>query len=159
MKNVPFLLSTIISALCLVLSVVFFIKTSSNRSMKGEMVQQQIKNQETQDEIRKLDEETTSQNKVLQISQGMLQNRQYQLQVQKELYGRAVNIKQRMEQIVLNTGYLAAKNKNEKLKDLLKKFDLKDAILSPEQLQKVEAQLKTQGGAAAPAPTAPAPNR
>lgn len=151
MKNVPLLISTIISALCLVLGVLFFASASSNRSLKQAMVQQQTENQQIQDEIRALDKESADQAKVLAISQGMLQNRQAQLQIQKELYNRAVNIKQRMEQIVLNTGYLAAKKNNTKLRDLLVKFDLKDAIFTPEQLKKVEEQIKAQGNAPAPA--------
>jgi hypothetical protein len=159
MKSIPFLLSTIASALCLALGLLYFAKASSNRSVKAEIVAQQTKNQETQDEIRKLDEESASQAKVLQISQGMLQNRQVQLQIQKELYNRAVNIKQRMDQIVLNTGYLAAKNNNQKLRDLLVKFDLKDAIFTPDQLSKVEEaiknQQKNQGAAPAPVPSTP----
>jgi len=154
MKNVPLLISTIISALCLVLGVLFFASASSNRSLKQAMVQQQTENQQIQDEIRALDKESADQAKVLAISQGMLQNRQAQLQIQKELYNRAVNIKQRMEQIVLNTGYLAAKKNNAKLRDLLVKFDLKDAIFTPEQLKKVEEQIKAQGNAA-PAPAGP----
>src|SRR5689334_19271664 len=116
MKNAPFLISTILSALCLILGGAFFVRANSNRSLKLAMVQQQTQNQQTQDEIRALDKETADQNKVLNISQGMLQNRQAQLQIQKQYYERAVNIQQRMNQIVLNTGYLAAKNNNEKLR-------------------------------------------
>ncbi len=155
MKNAPFLISTILSALCLILGATLFIRAGSNRSIRAAIVEQQMQNQQTQEEIRALDKETADQNKVLNISQGMLQNRQAQLQIQKQLYERAVNIKQRMDQIVMNTGYLAAKNNNEKLRDLLKKFDLKDAIFTPEQLKSVEESIKAQqnqGKAPAPAP-------
>jgi hypothetical protein len=153
MKNTPFLISTILSALCLILGGAFFVRAGSNRSLKNAMVQQQTLNQQTQEEIRGLDKEAAEQNKVLNISQGMLQNRQAQLQMQKQYAERSAAINQRMSQIVVNTGYLAAKNNNEKLRDLLKKYDLKDAILTPDQLKKVEDQIKAQGGTA-PAPAA-----
>jgi len=65
-----------------------------------------------------------------------------------------------MDQIVLNIGYLAAKKNNTKLRNLLEKFQLKDAIFSPEQLIKVEEAIKAQKnqqGAPTSTPISPSP--
>ncbi len=163
MKVIPFLISTIVCALCFILSVLFFFKAGSNRSIKQELITQQASNQELQQKAKEQDEEGARQSKVYQVTMGIAQLRQGELQRQQQIVQQGASVQQKIgPAIIRDIGFLAAKNNNEKIKALLRKQKWDAAIPTPDQLKKImDEQLKNQGagGNAAPAPAAPAAPR
>jgi hypothetical protein len=165
MKVIPFLISTVVCALCFVLSVLFYFKAGSNRDTKTELIKQQAANQELQQKVKDLDEIGAHQQKIYNISAGIAQLRQNDLQSMQRIVETGNSVDQKLlPQVVSNIGYLAAKNDNKGLKKILTDRKWERFILSAEDLKKVEDQIKNQGTtttpapAPAPAPVAPRPN-
>lgn len=161
MKVIPFLISTTVCALCFVLSVLFFFKAGSNRSIKQELLTQQTSNQKLQQQVKEQDEEGARQSKVYQVTTGIAQLRQGELQRQQQIIEQGASVQQKIgPAIIRDIGFLAAKNNNEKIKALLRKQKWDAAIPSAEEVKKIEEQIRAQGaGGATPgaAPAAPRP--
>lgn len=165
MKVIPFLISTIVCAVCFILSVLFFFKAGSNRSMKEALLKQQASNQELQQKVKVQDEKAQEQAKTYQVSLGIAQLRQNDLQRMQQVIETGASVAQKLgPQILTNIGYLAAKNNNQELKKVLAKQKWEKFIPSPDQLKEIEAQIaKQQAGqpagtpAPAPRPSAPTP--
>jgi hypothetical protein len=159
MKVLPFLISTFVCAVCLVLSVLFFFKAGSNRSIKEELIKQQTSNQDLQAKAKEQDEEAQRQSKVYNLTLGIAQLRQGELQRMQQVIETGASVAQKLgPQILNNIGYLAAKNNNEKLKALLIKQNWKDFIPTPEKLKAIEEQMSRSGQtspASAPPSTPP----
>lgn len=160
MKSIPLILSTVVCGVTLVLSVTFFAKASGNRALKEEVIKLQDTNQTLQQQSKAQEDEAQHGAKVFQVTQGIAQLRQMELQRQQKIIETGATVAQKLgPQILSNIGYLAAKNNNQKLKEILAKQDWQDFIPSPERLKQIEEQIaKGQAsGDGAPAP-APAPS-
>ena len=138
MKLVPFLISTVVAAVALVLAIIHYTSGSSNLTLQAKL-------QDKQQQIQVLREDVET------------KQREYQVQQQTIEAGAAVAQKYGPP-ILRDMGILAAKNKNEKLMDLLVRQKLEVYIPRPEQLNKLEEDAKrAQQGGNAPAPTTPNP--
>ena len=134
MKNAPFLLSTLLALLAVILSVVSFGAAQTNNGLQAELLKKQS-------EIQDLTQVVT------------LQNQDYQRMTQTIETG--AQVAQKLGPPILrDMGYFAAK-KNEKLKEILIKYNFKDFIPNAEQLKEMDKQIdkiKAQQGGASPAP-------
>ena len=142
MKNIPFFVSTLMAVVCLGFSAMYYSNGRSNQQISGDILKQQ---QEIQEHSQKV---------AIQQQEG---NRQ------KQIIDTGANIAQKLgREILTNIGYFAAKNKNDKLKNILVRQKLDGFILKPEQVKQIDEQaekLKAQKGETsvpAPPPAAPA---
>jgi hypothetical protein len=138
MKLVPFLISTVVSAIALVLAIVHFTSGNSNLHLQADL---QKKNQE------------------IQVLREDVEGKQRTLQGQQQIIEAGAAVAQKYGPPILrDMGLLAARNKNEKLKNLLVRQKLEAYIPNDEQLKQIEEQIKKaqqqQGGSPAPAPAA-----
>ena len=137
MKNAPFLLSSVLALVAVILSVVSFTSAQSNNSMQTAFIEKQNVFQELQQDV-------------------TLKNQEYQRQA--EVINTGANLAQKVVQpILVEMGYLAAKHKNEKLLGALKDQKFQDAIPNDEKLKEMDKlieQSKVKPGATAPAPAA-----
>ena len=142
MKNAPFLLSSSLALLAVVLSFWSFGASQKNNSLQSEFLKKQTEFQELSNAV-------------------TLQNQEYQRQA--EIINTGANLGQKViSPILVEMGYLSAKNKNQKFRDMLNKFKFEKAIPDKDAFEKMEKLIQEnkakQGGAApAPAPKAPAP--
>ena len=142
MKNAPFLLSSSLALLAVVLSFWSFGASQKNNSLQSEFLKKQTEFQELSNAV-------------------TLQNQEYQRQA--EIINTGANLGQKViSPILVEMGYISAKNKNEKFRDMLNKFKFEKAILSKKDFEEMdkriqEAKAKQGGAAPAPAPKAPAP--
>jgi hypothetical protein len=140
MKLVPFLISTIVAAVALILAVLHYTSGSSNLTLQKELQEKQQKIQELREVVDAKQREFQGQQQIIEAGASVAQK-----------YG---------PPILRDMGILAAKNKNDKLKDLLVRQKLEAYIPNEEQLKQIEEQAKraqNQPGAA-PAPGAATPN-
>jgi len=138
MKSVPFLTSTVLAFLCLVLSLVSFFGGEGNNSRQQELLQKQTAIQEWSEKVQPLSQEFTRQNDIINTGN----------QLNRQLFG----------PILTQMGYLAAKNKNEKLKMVLVRQKLdKTFVPSEEDLKKIEESKKGAGGTPPPSTTPSTP--
>ena len=140
MKIVPFLLSSVLALVAVILSVVSFTSAQTNNSMQTEFLRKQTKLQDLTQKV-------------------TLQNQDYQRQA--ETINTGANLAQKiMQPILVEMGYLTAKNKNEKLKAALTDQKFEKVIPNDEDLKKMEEQIKqnkAKQGVTSPAPgSAPA---
>lgn len=145
--NTPFLLSTGLSLICVLLSFLSFGKAQTNNGLQADLLKKQT-------EIQDLTQVVT------------LQNQDFQRQT--EIINTGASVAQKLGPPILrDMGYFAAKNKNEKMKALLAKQKLENFIPNDEQLKQMDKQLdeirakqgqptKEAAPAPAPAPTTPA---
>ena len=138
MKLVPFLISTVVAAVALVLAIIHYSSGSANLTLQAKLQDKQQKIQELREAVETKQREFQSQQQIIEAGAAVAQK-----------YG---------PPILRDMGILAAKNKNEKLKDLLVRQKLEAYIPTPEQLKKLEDDAKrAQQGGNAPAPTTPNP--
>ena len=147
MKNAPFLLSSALALLAVVLSFVSFGALQTNNSLQSDLLKKQ-----TEFQVNKQTEFQDLNNKVT------LQNQEYQRQA--EIINTGANLGQKViSPILVEMGYVAAKKNNTKFRDMLKESDFEKAIPDKDALEKMDKLIQEnkakQGGAATP--VAPAP--
>ena len=147
MKNAPFLLSSALALLAVVLSFVSFGALQTNNSLQSDFLKKQ-----TEFQVNKQTEFQDLNNKVT------LQNQEYQRQA--EIINTGANLGQKViSPILVEMGYVAAKKNNTKFRDMLKESDFEKAIPDKDALEKMDKLIQEnkakQGGAATP--VAPAP--
>ncbi len=144
MKNAPFLLSSAIALLAVVLSFVSFGASQTNNSLQSDFLKKQTEFQDLNNKV-------------------TLQNQEYQRQA--EIINTGANLGQKViSPILVEMGYVAAKKNNTKFRDMLKESDFEKAIPDKDALEKMDKLIQEnkakQGGAPAPktsAPVAPQP--
>lgn len=146
MKTVPFLVSTALAFLCVILSFISFFGGQTSNAMQSDLLKKQT-------EIQELTQKYS------------VQNATYTQQTQS--INTAAAVVERARPVLQNAGYLAAKNKNDKLKKLLIEQKLGAYIPDDKQLKEIEKaidEMKAKQGQAAagaapavPALRAPAP--
>ena len=142
MKNAPFLLSSALALLAVVLSFVSFGASQTNNSLQSEFLKKQTEFQELNNSV-------------------TLQNQEYQRQA--EIINTGANLGQKViSPILVEMGYVAAKKNNAKFRDMLTEYKFEKAIPDKDALEKMDKLIQEnkakQGGAApGPAPKAPAP--
>jgi hypothetical protein len=133
MKLVPFLIATLVAAVALVLAIIHYMSGSSNLVLQKTLQDKQQKIQELREVVDTKQREFQSQQQIIEAGASVAQK-----------YG---------PPILRDMGILAARNKNEKIKDLLVRQKLEAYIPTPEQLKQIEEQAKKAqnqpGGAAA----------
>jgi ASC-1-like (ASCH) protein len=139
MKNAPFLLSSALALLAVVLSFVSFGASQTNNSLQSDFLKKQTEFQDLNNKV-------------------TLQNQEYQRQA--EIINTGANLGQKViSPILVEMGYVAAKKKNTKFHDMLKESDFEKAIPDKDALEKMDKLIQEnkakQGGAATP--VAPAP--
>lgn len=138
MKNAPFLFSTLLALVAVILSVVSFSAAQTNNGLQAELLKKQS-------EIQDLTQVVT------------LQNQDYQRMTQTIETG--AQVAQKLGPPILrDMGYFAAK-KNKDLLAIMKKYKFDDFIPNADQLKEMDKQIdkiKAQQGSTSPAP-APAP--
>ena len=139
MKNAPFLLSSALALLAVVLSFVSFIASQTNNSLQSDFLKKQTEFQDLNNKV-------------------TLQNQEYQRQA--EIINTGANLGQKViSPILVEMGYVAAKKNNTKFRDMLKESDFEKAIPDKDALEKMDKLIQEnkakQGGAATP--VAPAP--
>jgi hypothetical protein len=142
MKLVPFLISTVVAAVALVLAIIHFTSGASNLDLQAQLQQKQQTIQELREAVDTKQREFQSQQQIIEAGASVAQK-----------YG---------PPILRDMGILAAKNKNEKIKNLLVRQKLEAYIPNAEQLKQIEEEAKRAQnqppGAAKPAPAATTPN-
>jgi|GEM_PF-1198476 ASC-1-like (ASCH) protein len=139
MKNAPFLLSSALALLAVVLSFVSFGASQTNNSLQSDFLKKQTEFQDLNNKV-------------------TLQNQEYQRQA--EIINTGANLGQKViSPILVEMGYVAAKKNNTKFRDMLKESDFEKAIPDKDALEKMDKLIQEnkakQGGAATP--VAPAP--
>ena len=143
MKNAPFLLSSSLGLLAVILSFWSFGASQTNNSLQSELLKKQT-------EFQSLNNTVT------------LQNQEYQRQA--EIINSGNNLGEKvMAPILGRMGYVAAKNNNQKFRDMLNKLNFGDVIPTAEKLKEIDAEIKKNealqkgagAGSAAPAPGTP----
>ena len=134
MKTVPFLVSSALAFICVILSFIGFTGGQTSNTMQSDLLKKQT-------EIQELSQKFTAQ--------------QAEFNAQTQSINTAKTVVERALPVLQNAGYLAAKNKNQKLKELLIQQKWKDFIPTDEKLKEIEEAIKKQsaaaGGATAPA--------
>jgi hypothetical protein len=137
MKNAPFLTSSVLALVAVILSFVSFGASQKNGTMQAELIKMQ-------DDIQMRSQKFQVQNAEAQRMAQTIQTTQA--------------VVERANPILQQAGYSAAKNKNEKLKALLARHKLDKFIPSDEDVKKIDKQLqdaeKAQQGQAGQAPAA-----
>ena len=139
MKNAPFLISSALALLAVVLSFWSFIASQTNNSLQSDFLKKQTEFQDLNNKV-------------------TLQNQEYQRQA--EIINTGANLGQKViSPILVEMGYVAAKKNNTKFRDMLKESDFEKAIPDKDALEKMDKLIQEnkakQGGAATP--VAPAP--
>lgn len=139
MKNAPFLLSSALALLAAILSFVSFGASQKNNSLQSEFLKKQTEFQELSNTV-------------------TLQNQEYQRQA--EVINTGANLGQKViSPIIIEMGYVAAKKKNEKFREILNDAKFEKAIPSKDELEKMDKAIQerkaAQGGAATPAAATP----
>ena len=132
MKNAPFLLSSALALLAVVLSFWSFIASQTNNTLQSKFLADQIEFQEL--------------------------NQEYQRQA--ETINTGANLGQKViSPILVEMGYIAAKKNNQKFREMLNDYKFEKAIPDKDALEKMDKLIQEnkakQGGAATP--VAPAP--
>src|SRR5690349_21025406 len=122
MKIVPFIVSTVIAAVAFVLSIIHYTSGDKNTALQAELQIRQDELNTLKDDIERQQKEYQRQSKIIQDAAAIAQ--------------------QNGPPILRNIGYLATKNKNEKLKMLLVRQHLESYILTDEQVKQVEEQAR-----------------
>ena len=142
MKNAPFLLSSALALVAVILSIVSFTSAQTNNSLQNEM---RVKQSEIQD----LTQAVTLQNQDFERMNGIIQT--------------GVQVAQKAGPPILrDMGYFAAKGNKEML-GIMRKYKYDEFIMKADQVKEVDKQIaelqaKQGGGKPAPANTpAPAP--
>lgn len=141
MKNAPFLLSSLLALVAVILSVVSFTAAQTNNALQDEI-------RRKQSEIQDLTQTTTLQGQ--------------DLQRMNEIINTGATVAQKAGPPILrDMGYFAAKNDKEIL-GIMNKYKHQDFIMKPEDVKAVDKQIadmqaKEGGTKPAPAP-APAPS-
>ena len=136
MKNAPFLLSSLLALVAVILSIVSFTTAQTNNALQDEM-------RRKQSEIQDLTQTVTLKNQ--------------DLQRMNEIINTGATVAQKAGPPILrDMGYFAAKGDKELLA-ILKKYKHEDFVMKPEDVKEVDRQIaKTQaeqgGGKPAPAP-------
>jgi hypothetical protein len=136
MKLVPFLIATLVAAVALVLAIFHYTSGSDNLVLQKKLQDKQQKIQELREVVDTKQREFQSQQQIIEAGASVAQK-----------YG---------PPILRDMGILAARNKNEKIKDLLVRQKLEAYIPTPEQLKQIEEQAKkaqNQPGGATPGAT------
>ena len=140
MKNAPFLLSSLLALLAVVLSFVSFGASQTNNGLQSEFLKKQTEFQDLQQLV-------------------TLQNQEYQRQG--EIINTGANLGQKvMQPILVEMGYVAAKKKNKKFAEVLNEQKFEKAIPSDDDLKKMDKAIqdsKAKAGGTAPASSAPSP--
>ncbi len=141
MKNAPFLLSSALALLAVVLSFVSFDASQTNNRLQSELLTKQTKFQGLNNEVNLL-------------------NQEYQRQA--EIINTGANLGQKViSPILVEMGYVTTKNKNAKFREILNETEFQKAIPDDktfeEMTKAIDAAKAKQGGAAAPAPTTQKP--
>jgi len=132
MKNAPFLLSSALALLAVVLSFVSFGASQTNNSLQSDFLKKQTEFQDLNNAVQ-------------------LQSQEYQRQGEFINNGnnQAKNI---MQPLLVEMGYRAAKNKNEKLKTALRDTKFQDVIFDADKVKEMDKALEQnkvkQSGAA-----------
>ena len=141
MKNAPFLLSSLLALTAVILSLVSFGSGQSNNSLQSDLLRKQTEFQDLQSEVTMKNQDSQRQGEIINSWNNL-----------------AKNIAQ---PILVEMGFRAAKNKNDKLKNAMRDLKWGDAIPTEEKLKEMEKEIeknnKAKQGGAAPAP-APAPS-
>lgn len=138
MKLVPFIIATAVSLIALILGVVHRTQSQSNLLIQSELQKKQQDIQELRDAIDLL-------------------NRDFQMQRQIVETGAQVSQKYGPP-ILRDIGFLAVKNSNEKLRNLLVRNKLESVIPTADQVREIEEQARRQkqaNGADSSAPANP----
>jgi hypothetical protein len=139
MKNAPFLLSSILALLAVILSFVSFGASQTNNGIQAELLKKQS-------EIQDLTQEVT------------LRNQDYQRMTSTIETG--AQVAQKLGPPILrDMGYFAAK-KNKDLLAIMKKYKFEEFVPNAEQLKEMDKQIdkvKAQQGSSSDTPAAPAP--
>jgi len=140
MKNAPFLLSSTLALIAVILSFWSFGGSQTNNTLQSKFLADQIEFQELKDNF-------------------TLQNQESQRQA--EIINTGNNLGEKMMGPILGRmGYVAAKNNNQKFRDMLNDLNFGEVIPSAEKLKEIDAEIKKnealQKGAGA-APTSPTP--
>jgi len=143
MKNAPFLLSSGLALVAVVLSFVSFGAAQTSNSLQSEFLKKQTEFQELNNTV-------------------TLQNQEYQRQG--EIINTGANLGQKViSPILVEMGYVAAKKNNQKFRDMLNDYKFEKAIPSKGDLEKMDKIIqdnKVNRGTVTSAPkalTAPAP--
>jgi hypothetical protein len=150
MKLVPFIVSTVAAAAALILGVLGSSAQSNLASIQSENLEHQKKLLKLQQEMTKLEQEAQTLNQAVQLKQTEAQGQQREIEA-------GASVAQKFGPPILrDIGFLAAKNKNEKLKNILVRQKLDSFIPNPEQLKQMEEQMEKakaqQAAGGAPAP-------
>ena len=141
MKTAPFLLSSLLGLVAVVLSVLSFTAAQTNNGLQSELLKKQS-------ELQDLTQAVTLQNQDFQRMSQVIET--------------GAQVAQKLGPPILrDMGYFAAKG-NTKLLEIMKKYKFDDFIPNATQLKEMDKEIDKikaqQGGAAAPAPaSAPAP--
>lgn len=138
MKNAPFLLSSIIGLVAVVLSIISFGSAQTNNELQDELRKKQTQLQETSQEV-------------------TLKNQDFNRYA--EIINTGATVAQKLGPPILrDMGYFAAKG-NDKMKDILKRYKFDDFIMKPEQVKEIDKQISElkakQGAATTPTPPTP----
>jgi hypothetical protein len=126
MKFAPFLTSSALAAIAVILSLFAFIGGQTNNSMQSELLKKQTSIQELNNSVTLLNQEFNRQTEIINTGG----------QVAQKLG----------PPILRDMGYLAAKNKNEKLKTLLVRQKLEAFLPTDEQLKAIDKQIEENRG-------------
>lgn len=151
MKLVPFIISTVAAAAALILGVKVNVDQGSLASVQAENLENQKKRVELQKEMTKVEQDAQALNQAIQ-----LKNTEAQAQ-QREVEAGASVAQKFGPPILRDIGYLAVKNKNEKLRDVLKHQKLESFIPNAEQMKVIDEQVEKAKAAQAAGGTTPAP--
>ena len=138
MKNAPFLLSSALALLAVVLSFWSFIASQTNNTLQSKFLADQIEFQQLKDNYQ-----------------------EYQRQA--ETINTGANLGQKViSPILVEMGYIAAKKNNQKFREMLNDYKFEKAIPDKDAIEKMdkaiqEAKAKQGGAAPAPAPKASTP--
>ncbi len=137
MSNTPFFMSTAAAGICTILGALHFVSGSANLGVQREFQTKEQQLQELREAVELKQNEFQNQQKIIEAGASVAQK-----------YG---------PPILRDLGYLASKNKNEKIKAILTRQKLESFILNDEQLKQADEQIKKAQAekGAAPAPANP----
>ena len=151
MKLVPFIVSTVAAAAALVLGVKVSTEHATLAGIQSENLGPQEIMLKLQQEMTKLEQEAQTVNQAVQLKQTEAQAQQREIEA-------GASVAQKFGPPILrDIGYLAAKNKNEKLKNILVRQKLDSFIPNAEQMKAIDDQIEkakaaqAAGGTPAPA--------
>lgn len=136
MKTVPFLVSSALAFICVILSFIGLTGGQTSNNMQSDLLKKQT-------EIQELTQKFNAQ--------------QAEFNAQTQSINTTKTVVEKALPVLQNAGYLAAKNKNQKLKELLIQQKWKDFIPTDEKLKEIEEAIKKQSAAAGGAATPAAP--